>query len=111
MIGAGVWMAVRVFARTIRNMELSRATFVMFSWMQVFTAAAFAFSHGSNDIANAVGPIAAILDVLHTGTINAKAAVPPILLICCGVALGSPFECVMNDSPPLWLPELCRRPA
>lgn len=89
MIGAGVWMAVRVFARTIRNMELSRATFIMFSWMQVFTAAAFAFSHGSNDIANAVGPIAAILDVLHTGSINAKAAVPPILLVCCGVALVS----------------------
>ena len=51
----------------------------------VFTAAAFAFSHGSNDIANAVGPFAAILDVLSTGEINAKAAVPGELMLAAGL--------------------------
>ena len=51
----------------------------------VFTAAAFAFSHGSNDIANAVGPFAAILDVLSTGEINAKVAVPGELMLAAGL--------------------------
>lgn len=52
----------------------------------VFTAAAFAFTHGSNDIANAVGPFAAILDVLSSGEINAKAAVPGELMLAAGLA-------------------------
>ena len=61
----------------------------MFSWMQVFTASAFAFSHGSNDIANAVGPFAAIFDVLKTDSINATAPVPMALMLAAGVALIS----------------------
>lgn len=59
----------------------------MFSWMQVFTASAFAFSHGANDIANAVGPFAAIMDVIRTNSISAEAAVPPAVMLTFGVAL------------------------
>ena len=62
-------------------------TWLMFSWMQVFTAAGFAFSHGSNDIANAIGPFAAILDVFRTGAIGSQAAVPTVAMITFGVAL------------------------
>ncbi|WP_309131041.1 anion permease [Brevibacterium sp.] len=87
MIGVAVWMAVFVFAKTLRKKPLSKSTFILFSWMQVFTASAFAFSHGSNDIANAIGPFAAILDVLKTDTINAEATVPMAAMITCGVAL------------------------
>lgn len=87
MVGAAVWMAVFIFAKTLKNEALSRSTFLLFSWMQVFTASAFAFSHGSNDIANAVGPFAAILDVLKTGAIAEKSAVPMALMITCGIAL------------------------
>lgn len=54
--------------------------------MQVFTAAGFAFSHGSNDIANAIGPFAAVLDVLHTNGISAQAPVPPIAMLSFGIA-------------------------
>ncbi|KEX87368.1 putative low-affinity inorganic phosphate transporter [Corynebacterium pseudotuberculosis] len=87
MVSVVVWMAVLIFSRTLKQQELSRATFVIFSWMQVFTASAFAFSHGSNDIANAIGPFSAVLDVLRTDSINGKAAVPTALMITCGVAL------------------------
>lgn len=55
----------------------------------VFTAAAFAFRHGSNDIANAVGPFAAILDVLSAGEINAKAAVPASSCLPLGCGLSA----------------------
>lgn len=87
MVGAAVWMAVFIFAKTLKKQSLSRSTYLLFSWMQVFTASAFAFSHGSNDIANAVGPFAAIVDVLRTEEINAEAAVPGALMLACGIGL------------------------
>ena len=67
MVGASVWMATFIFARTLQGKSLSKSTFLLFSCMQVFTASGFAFSHGSNDIANAIGPFAAVLEVLRTG--------------------------------------------
>ncbi|AOP52101.1 inorganic phosphate transporter [Brevibacterium aurantiacum] len=87
MIGLCVWMAVFVFAKTLRKQTVPRATYILFSWMQVFTASAFAFSHGSNDIANAIGPFAAVLDVLKTGTISSEATVPFAAMLTCGIAL------------------------
>lgn len=87
MIAVVVWMATSIFTRALKGQEISRATFVIFSWMQVFTASAFAFSHGSNDIANAIGPFSAVLDVLKTNEINSKAAVPTMAMVTCGVAL------------------------
>ncbi|MCB1853245.1 MAG: inorganic phosphate transporter, partial [Halieaceae bacterium] len=87
MIAAAVWMATFIFARTLKGASLDRSTFLMFSWMQVFTASGFAFSHGSNDIANAIGPFAAILDVLRTGEIGSEAAVPTVAMVTFGVAL------------------------
>ncbi|MCU4298498.1 anion permease [Brevibacterium permense] len=87
MVGAAVWLAVFVFAKTLRKQTVPRATYILFSWMQVFTASAFAFSHGSNDIANAVGPFAAVLDVLRTDSINGEATVPFAAMLTCGIAL------------------------
>ena len=89
MLALAVWMATTVFARALKKQSISRATFIMFSWMQVFTACAFAFSHGANDIANAIGPFVAVLDVLKTGQIGAEAAVPTAALIAFGIALVS----------------------
>src|SRR5690606_19776013 len=89
MIAIGVWMATTVFARALKKQTISRATFIMFSWMQVFTACAFAFSHGANDIANAIGPFVAVLDVLKTGAIGSEAAVPTAALVAFGIALVS----------------------
>ncbi|WP_110684964.1 inorganic phosphate transporter [Salinicola aestuarinus] len=87
MIGAAVWMATFIFAKTLKGESLDRSTFLMFSWMQVFTASGFAFSHGSNDIANAIGPFVAILDVLRTGGIQGEASIPPLAMLAFGVAL------------------------
>ena len=87
MVGASIWMATFIFAKTLKGEDLNKSTFLMFSWMQVFTASGFAFSHGSNDIANAIGPFAAILDVLRTGEVASSAAVPTIAMVTFGVAL------------------------
>ncbi|MDK4539628.1 inorganic phosphate transporter, partial [Kingella kingae] len=61
MLGAGIWIATFVYAKTLKRKDLGKSTFLIFSWMQVLTAAGFAFSHGANDIANAIGPFAAIM--------------------------------------------------
>lgn len=64
-----------------------KATMRVFSMLQVLTASSFAFSHGANDIANAIGPFAAIIDILATGNINTDAPVPIIAMATFGVAL------------------------
>ena len=87
MIGAGIWLATFIYAKTLRRKDLAKSTFLMFSWMQVFSACGFAFSHGANDIANAIGPFVAIMDVLRTGEIGSSAAIPPIVLLTFGIAL------------------------
>jgi PiT family inorganic phosphate transporter len=87
MVGATVWMATFIFAKTLKGESLSKSTFLMFSWMQVFTASGFAFSHGSNDIANAIGPFAAILDVLRTGEVGAAAPIPTVAMVTFGVGM------------------------
>ena len=85
---AAVWFTVRRYARGFRSSEVSRATYILFSWMQVVTASGFAFSHGSNDIANAIGPFTAIIDVLKNQSINDGAVpVPTVAMIAFGVAL------------------------
>ena len=87
MIGAAIWLGTFIYAKTLKRKDIGKSTFLMFSWMQVFTAAGFAFSHGANDIANAIGPFAAILDVLRTNDIGAEAPVPAEAMITFGIAL------------------------
>jgi inorganic phosphate transporter, PiT family len=59
----------------------------MFSWIQVFIAAGFAFSLDSNNIANVLGEFTTILAVLRAGEISPNAAVPSVAMIAFGVAL------------------------
>ena len=87
MVGATIWMATLIYAKTLKGETLSRSTFLLFSWMQVFTASGFAFSHGSNDIANAIGPFAAVLGVLSSGEIESSSSVPTIALVTFGIAM------------------------
>lgn len=87
LLAMSVWMMVFVFAKSLRGQELSRSTFTLFSWLQVFTAAAFAFSHGANDISNAIGPFSAVIDVLRTGEIGESTVIPTPALIAMGIAL------------------------
>jgi len=63
----------------------------IFAILMVLTACAMAFAHGSNDVANAIGPLAAIVSVIQSGgEIAAKSFVPPwILLIgASGIVIG-----------------------
>ena len=81
------WLLMFIFAKTLRRSNLNKSAFLMFSWLQVLTASGFAFSHGSNDIANAVGPFAAIIDTIATNSINPSTPVPQQIMIMFAVAL------------------------
>jgi PiT family inorganic phosphate transporter len=59
----------------------------VFAILMVFTACAMAFAHGSNDVANAVGPLAAIIGVLNTGSIAAKSVMPSWILLLGGLGI------------------------
>lgn len=62
----------------------------IFAVLMIFTACAMAFAHGSNDVANAVGPLAAIVGVLQTGEVTARSLVPGWVLLvgAGGIVLG-----------------------
>jgi sodium-dependent phosphate transporter len=56
-------------------------------FLQVCTACANSFAHGSNEVANAIGPLAAIYHVWQTGSVTAKNPVPTWLLAIGGVGI------------------------
>jgi PiT family inorganic phosphate transporter len=59
----------------------------LFAGLQVITACYVAFAHGANDVANAIGPLAGILQVYQDGTLAAKAPVPIWILAMGGVGI------------------------
>jgi len=52
-----------------------------FAWLQVCTAALDIFAHGSNDVANAVAPFAAMVGLYQSGITEKKVAVPEWILV------------------------------
>jgi PiT family inorganic phosphate transporter len=48
----------------------------VFAPLVILTSSSVAFAHGANDVANAIGPVAAIFDVYRSGTVAASAGIP-----------------------------------
>jgi PiT family inorganic phosphate transporter len=59
-----------------------------FAHLQVMTACYVAFAHGANDVANAVGPLAAIFSVVKTKSVVMQVEVPVWMLAIGGIAVG-----------------------
>jgi len=64
-----------------------RAVEKMFVYLQILSACYVAFAHGANDVANAIGPVAAVLDVIKNGVISDVATIPPWLLAFGGIGI------------------------
>lgn len=56
----------------------------VFGVLMIVTACGMAFAHGSNDVANAIGPLAAVIGVATTGTISSQSALPIWVLLIGG---------------------------
>lgn len=94
----GLVLAVAVFFLLKRSLKKRRPTLkndrasvnILFTVPLIFAAALLSFAHGANDVANAIGPLAAIHDAVMTGGINAKAGIPFWVMAvgAFGIALG-----------------------
>ncbi len=62
----------------------------IFGVLMIVTACAMAFAHGSNDVANAIGPVAAVVGIINTSEVQSKSPVPSwvLLLGAVGIVLG-----------------------
>lgn len=63
----------------------------VFTPMMLFTACSMAFAHGSNDVANGIGPLAAVISIVSSGgEVMQKSEMPTWVLILggCGIVLG-----------------------
>ncbi len=73
----------------IGNLENDRSAInTLFTIPLIFAAAMLSFAHGANDVANAVGPLAAIYDALSHATISAKASIPLWVMVTGGVGIS-----------------------
>ena len=59
----------------------------VFAPLCVFTACSMAFAHGSNDVANGIGPLAAIVSIIDTGEVAQESALPLWILVLGGVGI------------------------
>ena len=62
----------------------------VFGVLMIITACSMAFAHGSNDVANAIGPVAAVISVAESGVVGEQSAVTfwVLLLGGAGIVLG-----------------------
>ena len=59
----------------------------MFRKLQIVTSCYVAFAHGANDVANAIGPVAAIIPLASTGEMDPTAQIPLYLLMIGGIGI------------------------
>ena len=69
-----------------RNQSLRR----LFRGPLIFSAALLSFAHGANDVANAVGPLAAIVSTIQEGSVAAKVGIPIWVMVigALGISIG-----------------------
>jgi len=94
LIGIGIALLGITLLKKVKNTEQQRGDVVfdgverVFAILMIFTACAMAFAHGSNDVANAVGPLAAIVNVVQSGgEIAAKSTMPWWILLLGGAGI------------------------
>ena len=75
---------------SLRLENRRKAVSGLFTVPLICSAALLSFAHGSNDVANAVGPLAAIVSVVSSGTIAAKVEIPLWVMVigATGISLG-----------------------
>jgi len=87
----GILLIRRVHEAPIENKEFRFANVEkIFGVLMIFTACGMAFAHGSNDVANAVGPVAAVVSIVKTGAVAQKSELATwiLLLGAIGIVLG-----------------------
>lgn len=58
-----------------------------FIYLQIMSACFIAFAHGANDVGNAMGPVAAVINILKNGGLTTSSEVPSWILLLGGVGI------------------------
>ena len=85
------FLLLRTVANSSRNLTNDRKSVnQLFTIPLIFAAALLSFAHGANDVANAIGPLAAINDAVMNGGISTNAGIPfwVMAIGALGIALG-----------------------
>ena len=73
LIGAALLSKVKITGNANSTDNIER----VFGILMIFTACGMAFAHGSNDVANAVGPVAAVVSTVQSGGLIGAQAIMP----------------------------------
>ncbi len=91
-VGIGVWL---IMIPTIRKQSIglenrNKSLKVLFGIPLVVSAALLSFAHGANDVANAVGPLAAIVQASASGDFTSSISIPFWVMIigAFGISFG-----------------------
>ena len=94
LIGIAIALLGSLLLRRVQNTSQQRGDVTfdgverVFAVLMIFTACAMAFAHGSNDVANAVGPLAAIVNVVQSGgQIAVESSMPWWILLVGGIGI------------------------
>jgi len=91
LIGAGVTFSIvkpRISKKVIGMENTREALNILFTIPLIFAAALLSFAHGANDVANAVGPLAAVYDALSNTEVATKVAIPLWVMVVGGVGIS-----------------------
>ncbi|MCL5974839.1 MAG: inorganic phosphate transporter [Gammaproteobacteria bacterium] len=85
------WIMKKSLSHNMPGMKNDRQSVnAQFTIPLIFAAALLSFAHGANDVANAIGPLAAINDAIMTGGITSQAGIPIWVMAvgALGIAIG-----------------------
>jgi PiT family inorganic phosphate transporter len=94
LIGLAVAVVVMLLTRIrikkqIQNLSNTKESVnSLFTVPLIFAAGLLSFAHGANDVANAVGPLAAIYEAVRAGVVATKAGLPLWILAIGGLGLA-----------------------
>ncbi|HEY9039975.1 MAG TPA: inorganic phosphate transporter [Roseovarius sp.] len=91
-LGVAIWAITRpMIRRKSEGMEnRNKSVKVLFGLPLIFSAALLSFAHGANDVANAVGPLAAIVHAVQAGDVAADVQIPTWVMVigALGISFG-----------------------
>ncbi len=90
LIFAGIYFTMRpIIAKQCIGLEnRNQSLRSLFHFPLICSAALLSFAHGANDVANAVGPLAAILHSVQSGDIAAKVNIPTWVMLIGGIGIS-----------------------
>ncbi|MES2838715.1 MAG: inorganic phosphate transporter [Pseudomonadota bacterium] len=90
VVAVVVWWLIRkpIARMAIRQANSKDGVNRLFTWPLICSAALLSFAHGANDVANAIGPLAAIYEAVKEGAIATKAGTPLWVMVLGALGLS-----------------------